>query len=80
MQSLISVAFITFFKDGNTIIFVQPIACSVKIHGLVLLLRAITSCAVFGTATAAYNKLINKDKKQLAVFVPQHFSQQFQAH
>jgi hypothetical protein len=22
-------------------------------------------------------KLINKDKKQLAVFVPQHFSQQF---
>jgi len=27
-----------------------------------------------------YNKLINKDKKQLAVFVPQHFSQQFFAH
>jgi hypothetical protein len=26
------------------------------------------------------NKLINKDKKQLAVFVPQHFSQQFFAH
>jgi hypothetical protein len=28
----------------------------------------------------AANKLINKDKKQLAVFVPQHFSQQFFAH
>jgi hypothetical protein len=27
-----------------------------------------------------HNKLINKDKKQLAVFVPQHFSQQFLAH
>tara|TARA_R110000751_G_scaffold288266_1_gene394308 strand:- start:750 stop:869 length:120 start_codon:yes stop_codon:yes gene_type:complete len=27
----------------------------------------------------AYNKLINKDKKQLAVFVLQHFSQQFLA-
>jgi hypothetical protein len=27
-----------------------------------------------------HNKLINKDKKQLAVFVPQHFSQQFFAH
>ena len=26
------------------------------------------------------NKLINKDKKQLAVFVPQHFSQQFFAY
>lgn len=26
------------------------------------------------------NKLINKDKKQLAVFVSQHFSQQFFAH
>lgn len=26
------------------------------------------------------NKLINKDKKQLAIFVPQHFSQQFFAH
>jgi hypothetical protein len=24
-----------------------------------------------------YNKLINKDKKQFAVFVPQHFSKQF---
>jgi len=29
---------------------------------------------------ASFNKLINKDKKQLAVFVPQHFSQQFFAH
>jgi hypothetical protein len=27
-----------------------------------------------------HNKLINQDKKQLAVFVPQHFSQQFFAH
>jgi len=27
-----------------------------------------------------YNKLINKDKKQFAVFVPQHFSKQFFAH
>ncbi|CAM3397944.1 hypothetical protein SHVI106290_12620 [Shewanella violacea] len=27
-----------------------------------------------------YNKLINKDKKQLDVFVLQHFSQQFFAH
>ena len=35
--------------------------------------------AVNGEAQA-YNKLINKDKKQLAVFVPQHFSQQFFAH
>ncbi|SDK44762.1 hypothetical protein SAMN04488540_1401 [Ferrimonas sediminum] len=26
------------------------------------------------------NKLINKDKKQFAVFVPQHFSKQFFAH
>jgi hypothetical protein len=30
--------------------------------------------------TMQHNKLINKDKKQLAVFVPQHFSQQFFAH
>lgn len=28
----------------------------------------------------AYNKQINKDKKQLTVFVPQHFSQQNFAH
>jgi hypothetical protein len=24
-----------------------------------------------------HNKLLNKDKKQFAVFVPQHFSKQF---
>jgi hypothetical protein len=29
---------------------------------------------------SAPNKLINRDKKQLAVFIPQHFSQQFFAH
>jgi hypothetical protein len=33
-----------------------------------------------GLGYAKHNKLINKDKKQLAVFVPQHFSQQFLAH
>ncbi|SQH75974.1 protein of unknown function [Shewanella benthica] len=34
----------------------------------------------FCRTAASFNKLINKDKKQLAVFVPQHFSQQFFAH
>jgi hypothetical protein len=33
-----------------------------------------------GLVKITHNKLINKDKKQLAVFVDQHFSQQFFAH
>jgi len=39
-------------------------------------IELVTTLISFST----HNKLINKDKKQLAVFVPQHFSQQFFAH
>jgi hypothetical protein len=35
---------------------------------------------IFYQLEGGYNKSFQQDKKQLAVFVPQHFSQQFFAH
>jgi len=38
------------------------------------------SSVIKSCCASATNKHLNRDKKQLAVFVPQHFSQQFFAH
>ena len=66
--ALISIASLTFFKGGNAINLVLAVVSSVKIHGQVFILRAIKNRAVFGSTTAAYNKLLKRTNNSLLRF------------